>query len=142
MLASVTSPGASPDVRTYHYENSADRQLLTGISINGVRYSTYKYYADKRVQESGLAGGEGSFAGGTGQVAGGGLGMAGRVARFGHLDLAPRPGARQLDGLARTVVVGLFLLEEMEDVLRTIGRPQRQQVVVGVQEGAAAAHGD
>jgi len=58
MLASVTSPGASPDVRTYHYENSADRQLLTGISINGVRYSTYKYYADKRVQESGLAGGE------------------------------------------------------------------------------------
>lgn len=58
MLASATSPGASPDIRTYHYENSADRQLLTGISINGVRYSTYKYFADKREQESGLAGGE------------------------------------------------------------------------------------
>ena len=58
MLSTVTSPGPSPDVRTYHYENAADRTLLTGISINGVRYSTYKYYADKRVQESGLAGGE------------------------------------------------------------------------------------
>jgi RHS repeat-associated protein len=56
-VSSVTSPGPNPDVRTYHYEN-ADRTLLTGISINGTRYSTYKYYADKRVQESGLAGGE------------------------------------------------------------------------------------
>ncbi len=57
MLASVTSPGPNPDVRTYHYEN-ADPTLLTGISINGVRYSTYVYGPDKRVQESGLAGAE------------------------------------------------------------------------------------
>jgi RHS repeat-associated protein len=57
MLTSVTSPGASPDVRTYHYEN-ADPTLLTGISINGTRYSTYAYYGDKRVSESGLTGGE------------------------------------------------------------------------------------
>lgn len=57
MLNSVTSPGSNPDVRTYHYEN-ADPTLLTGISINGTRYSTYAYYADKRVSESGLAGGE------------------------------------------------------------------------------------
>jgi len=58
MLSSVTSPGASPDTRSYVYEDAADARLLTGISINGVRYSTYKYYADKRVQESGLTGGE------------------------------------------------------------------------------------
>ena len=58
MLATVTAPGPNPDVRTYHYENAADPTLLTGISINGVRYSTYKYFANKRVQESGLAGGE------------------------------------------------------------------------------------
>ncbi|MBC7732641.1 MAG: RHS repeat protein, partial [Bacteriovorax sp.] len=58
VLASVISPGASPNVRTYVYENAADATLLTGISINGTRYSTYKYYADKRVQESGLSGGE------------------------------------------------------------------------------------
>ncbi len=58
MLQTVTSPGAAPDIRTYHYEVAADPTLLTGISINGTRYSTYSYYADKRVQFSGLAGGE------------------------------------------------------------------------------------
>ena len=57
MLSTVTSPGSSPDVRTYHYED-ADPKLLTGVSINGLRYSTYSYFADKRVQASGLAGGE------------------------------------------------------------------------------------
>ncbi|HEY6513296.1 MAG TPA: RHS repeat-associated core domain-containing protein [Burkholderiaceae bacterium] len=58
MLTSVTSPGASPDIRTYHYEDAANGTRLTGVSINGARYSTYKYYSDGRVQESGLAGGE------------------------------------------------------------------------------------
>ncbi|KKO65365.1 putative deoxyribonuclease RhsC [Janthinobacterium sp. KBS0711] len=57
LLTKVTSPGSSPDIRQYHYEN-ADPTLLTGISINGERYSTYSYYPDKRVQQSGLAGGE------------------------------------------------------------------------------------
>ncbi len=38
MLTSVTSPGPSPDARTYHYEN-ADPTLLTGVSI---RVSTYR----------------------------------------------------------------------------------------------------
>lgn len=58
MLASVTSPGSAPDVRSYHYENSANRTLLTGISINGTRYSTYGYFTNGRVQVSGLAGNE------------------------------------------------------------------------------------
>jgi RHS repeat-associated protein len=58
MLTTATSPGPNADVRTYHYEDTADPKLLTGISINGVRYSTYAYHADKRVRESGLAGGE------------------------------------------------------------------------------------
>ncbi|MBB3121582.1 RHS repeat-associated protein [Massilia violacea] len=60
MLASVSappSPGQQADVRTYHYEN-ADPTLLTGISINNVRYSTYAYHGDKRVSQSSLAGGE------------------------------------------------------------------------------------
>ena len=56
MLTKVTSPGGS-DVRNYHYENP-DPSLLTGISIDTARYSTYKYFADKRVSESGLTGGE------------------------------------------------------------------------------------
>jgi RHS repeat-associated protein len=58
VLQSATSPGANPDTRTYHYESPVDIRLLTGISINNVRYSTYAYYPDKRVQESGLQGGE------------------------------------------------------------------------------------
>ena len=57
MLTKVTSPGASPNVREYHYE-SGDPTLLTGISINGTRYSTYQYYGDRRVSVSALAGEE------------------------------------------------------------------------------------
>jgi RHS repeat-associated protein len=58
MLTAVTSPGPSADVRTYHYE-AADTTLLTGISINGARYSTYAYDpTTKKVTSSGLAGGE------------------------------------------------------------------------------------
>ena len=58
MLSTATSAGASPDIKTYHYEDATDRTLLTGISINSVRYSTYAYDSLKRVRESGLAGGE------------------------------------------------------------------------------------
>lgn len=58
MLTTVTSPGTAPNVRTYHYEDGSNGTRLTGMSINGVRYSTYRYFADGRVQESGLAGGE------------------------------------------------------------------------------------
>jgi len=58
MLTTVTSPGTDPDIRTYHYESPVNKRLLTGISINGQRYSTYSYYSDRKVKESGLAGGE------------------------------------------------------------------------------------
>ena len=58
MLASASSPGPSSDQRSYVYENASDNTLLTGIFINGTRYSKYTYFLDKRVQESGLTGGE------------------------------------------------------------------------------------
>ena len=61
MLTKVTSPGASPDIREYHYENTTatnSATLLTGISINGVRYSRYSYFNDRRVSISALEGGE------------------------------------------------------------------------------------
>lgn len=61
MLVKVSSPGVNPDIREYHYENTsavAAGTLLTGISINGVRYSRYQYYNDGRVQQSALASGE------------------------------------------------------------------------------------
>jgi RHS repeat-associated protein len=60
MLKKVTAPvdpasGAPADYREYFYED-ADPTLLTGIAVNGVRYSTYQYYSDKRVKDSALAG--------------------------------------------------------------------------------------
>ncbi len=58
MLQSVTSPGSPADVRRYHYESTYGNYLLTGISINNIRYSTYTYAADRRVQQSALAGNE------------------------------------------------------------------------------------
>lgn len=54
-LTTVAAPGPTGAIRTYHYENS-DPGLLTGISVNGIRYSTYEYFADKKVSRSSLAG--------------------------------------------------------------------------------------
>lgn len=70
MLSTVTSPGSAPDIKTYHYDYPGNPRLLTGISINGVRYSTYNYYGDGRVSSSSLAGGEeaDTFAYGTNQT--------------------------------------------------------------------------
>lgn len=56
----VAKPGLRPDTqapwqtRSYHYETS-DRVALTGISLDGSRYSEYAYHANKQVKESGLA---------------------------------------------------------------------------------------
>ena len=55
-LASVTYPD-NLGTRSYHYEDSRDASRLTGISINGVRYSRYAYQADGRVAWSGLENG-------------------------------------------------------------------------------------
>ena len=41
MLSSITTPGVNPDIRTYLYEDT-NVQFLSGISINGVRYSTFR----------------------------------------------------------------------------------------------------
>ncbi|MGZ8288350.1 MAG: RHS repeat-associated core domain-containing protein [Telluria sp.] len=57
MLTRVISPVAT-DIRAYFYENSSDRSLLTGLSVNNLRYSYYSYYPDKRVQESRLSNNE------------------------------------------------------------------------------------
>lgn len=63
MLVKVTAPvdaasGLPADYREYVYEDGRDPTLLTGIKINGVRYSTYQYDASKRVTDSALAGRE------------------------------------------------------------------------------------
>lgn len=59
MLETVTAPGSVPEVRRYHYEAAnIGGHLLTGVSINGRRYSNYSYYSDGRVQSSGLVNGD------------------------------------------------------------------------------------
>lgn len=55
-LASVVYPD-NLGTRTYHYEDSNQPGGLTGVSINGTRYSRYAYLADGKVYWSGLEGG-------------------------------------------------------------------------------------
>ncbi|WP_422015286.1 RHS repeat-associated core domain-containing protein [Roseateles sp.] len=51
-LTTVQSPSAAQTI-TYHYENSALPNSLTGFSVNGVRKTRYDYYPDGRVSSSG-----------------------------------------------------------------------------------------
>jgi hypothetical protein len=90
----------------------------------------------------GLSGGVSSFPRRAGQVPGRGVGTAGSVACLTHSDFAPNPSMRQFDCLAWAVVIGLRLLEEVQYVLRAIGRPQRKKVMLGILQGAAATHGN
>jgi hypothetical protein len=49
-----------------------------------------------------------------------------------HRDLTPRPSARQSDRAARPVVTGSRVLEVVQHMLGTIGRPDREAVMIGV----------
>jgi hypothetical protein len=49
-----------------------------------------------------------------------------------HRNLTPRPSTRQFDRAARPVVTGSHPLEEVQHVLGTIGRPDREAVMIGV----------
>ena len=64
--------------------------------------------------------------------------VAARRSGLHHRDLAPHPTADVLDRLAWSSVRGPSRLEQGEDVLGARRRPQGEQVVVGVGEGAAA----
>jgi RHS repeat-associated protein len=60
-LSEVVYPGTPTQRRTYHYEDPVLTSAVTGISVDGVRYSNYFYYNSGtysgRVKESGLANG-------------------------------------------------------------------------------------
>ena len=90
----------------------------------------------------GLAGGVRGMPGCPTQVPGRGVGMAGRSAGLSPPDLTPRPRAPQLDGPAWTVVPRPCLLEEVEHMLRAVGGPRREEVMIRFLEAAAATHGD
>lgn len=55
-LSGVTYPD-SLGSRTYHYEDASFPSALTGVSVDGVRYSQVAYFSDGRVRESGLVNG-------------------------------------------------------------------------------------
>ena len=68
--------------------------------------------------------------------------MAARGASLRHPDLATYPGTGPLDRLTRAQVLRLSCLEEVQDVLRTGGRPQGQELVIRIDERPTAADGD
>jgi len=56
-LSQAIYPNATGHARTYYYEDTRFPNALTGIAINGVRYSTYSYNSYGQVYQSGLSGG-------------------------------------------------------------------------------------
>ncbi len=58
MLTSRASPGSIAHSRTYYYEDPAGYSRLTGIAVDGVRYTTYSYYPNGQVKNSSRAGNE------------------------------------------------------------------------------------
>jgi hypothetical protein len=58
-------------------------------------------------------------------VSGGGTGLS-------HRNFTACPSVRLLNRSARTVVTGLHLLEEMQDVLRAVSRPHSKKAMIGV----------
>lgn len=56
-LSGVTFPDGLGN-KTYHYEATGKPWAITGFSVNGQRKTRYAYFADGRVSESGLEGGQ------------------------------------------------------------------------------------
>ncbi|MFT4047596.1 MAG: RHS repeat-associated core domain-containing protein [Solimonas sp.] len=54
-LTGVTYPGSTGS-RTYYYENTSLPGALTGIAVNGVRYTRVSYYSGGKAYQSGLDG--------------------------------------------------------------------------------------
>jgi hypothetical protein len=79
----------------------------------------------------GLTGGKGRLLCSPRHVSGRRVSESGR-AGLRHRDLTPRPSTRQLDRATRPVVTGSRLLEEVQYMLGTIGRPEREAVMIGV----------
>jgi hypothetical protein len=76
------------------------------------------------------------------QVSGRGVCMAGRRAGLCPRDLASGPGTPAVDRPTWTVVLRPCRLEEVEHVLRAVGRPDREKAMIVVMESPAATHGD
>ena len=77
-----------------------------------------------------------------GQSTRGGIRHESGLVRITHTHLAANPGSTDVERLTRAGVARLLLLEKVQDVLGTEGRPLRKQSVVFVCQCSAAAHGD
>jgi hypothetical protein len=79
---------------------------------------------------SSLSGGVGGFSWRAAQVSG----SAHRVSTSGtglhHGNFTAHPGARLLNRMARTLIIGLHLLKVMQDVRRAVRRPDGKQAMV------------
>ncbi len=99
MLSSVTAPGSNADIRSYYYENPTDGTLVTGIGINGNRFSTYSYDASKRVSQSIHTDGElaDSFSYSTNQTS-----VTDALGQTTTYTFTPVQGALQITGVSRS----------------------------------------
>ncbi len=80
----------------------------------------------------GVTGGARRFLRGAERLSGRSVCGKGGCAGLSHRNLTPRPSARLFDRSAQTVVTGLRLLEEVQYVLRAIGRPHCKKAMIGV----------
>jgi hypothetical protein len=96
------------------------------------------YVSDHRRLASGVR----CMPGRAGQVSGCSHSVTASTSGLHHRDLTADPGARLLDGLARTSIGWPHILKEVQYMLRAISRPYRKQLMIGVCEGAPAAYGD
>ncbi len=76
------------------------------------------------------------------QLAGSAHRVTASDSRLSHREITSSPGACRLDRPARTVIIGLRLLEPRQDVLRAVRRPHGQQAMIGVLQGSAAPQCD
>lgn len=98
-LSQVTYPDGL-GTRGYLYEDSAQAGGLTGITINGVRYSKYVYYADGRVKSSGL-GSDGSVDRSTFVYGANTVDVTNALGQATHYEIADVAGSKQIIGVER-----------------------------------------
>jgi hypothetical protein len=88
-----------------------------------------------------LSGSMSSFPRRTRQVSGRSVGMTGSIAGWSHGNLTLNPGVSQFDGPAGTFILRQRILEEVQHMLCTTGRPYCKKAMIGITQGAATTHG-
>jgi hypothetical protein len=78
----------------------------------------------------------------TGKLPSRGVGDKGHVMGLAHWYFTSRPGVDQVNRLARTFIVRLRFLEEVQHMFRAGRCPERKKMVIGIAQGAATTNGD